>query len=78
MKFELDQLVYYIEHNKMHSAKILARMQVDNLHPDWNSTVEQKSTFTPFGVAGIFYATCHGIYPESRIYASRKEAAESL
>jgi len=78
MKFELDQLVYYIENNKVHSAKVIARMKVENLHPDWNSTKAQREAFTPFGSEGVFYSTCHNIYPENLLFASREELAQSL
>lgn len=77
MKFELDQTIHYMNDNRPHSAPVLARMQVDNLHP-WRATPEQQALFTPFGIAGVFYRTCHRTVPEKEAYASKKEMLEAL
>lgn len=78
MKHELGSLIYYMKDNKVHSAKVLARTVVENAHNDWTSTNAQKDTFTPFGAAGRYYATCHGIFTEDEVFASRDELAKSL
>lgn len=78
MKYELDQLIYYLRDNKVHGAPVLARMKVENLHSDWACTNAQKQVFTPFGEAGVFYGTCHGIIKEEDAYASKKELSSAL
>jgi len=78
MKYELGQVVYYMINNKVHSAKILARMLVENLHDDWACTPEQKKLFTPFGHSSVHYATCHALLLESEVFASKDELFESL
>lgn len=78
MKYQLDQLICYIKDKKLHSAPVLARMTVENLHNDWNSTDSQIRTFTPFGPACIKYATCHGIFDEEEVAASKEELISKL
>ena len=78
MKYELDQIVFYIADNKICGAPILARMYVDNLHEDFAHTKEQRELFTPFGLSGVFYATCHGIIQEDNVFASKSELLDSI
>lgn len=78
MKYQLDQLIHYMRDNRPHSALVLARMQVDNLCEDWACTPEQRNFFTPFGPAGIYYATCHGLVRESEAFATKDEMLESM
>lgn len=77
-KYELDQLIYYLMDNKICSAPVLSRASIQNKHDDWNSTDEQKSTFTPFGKSGIFYGTCHGIVNEEDAFPNKDELKEIL
>jgi hypothetical protein len=77
-KFELNQTIYYIRNNRLHSAPVLARMRVENLREDWAHTQEQKSLFTPFGVACECYATCHGIVTEKEAADSKEEIVKKL
>jgi hypothetical protein len=69
MKYELNQVIYYVRDNKVHSAPVLSRMQVENLHKA--STPEQKAIFTPFGENDVFYGTCHGVFDEAEVFPSR-------
>lgn len=78
MKYEIEQVIHYMRDNKPHSAPILARMRVENLHQDWAHTKEQKGLFMPFGEAGVFYSTCHGIVKENEAYASAGELGMAL
>ncbi len=78
MKYELNQVVHYMRDNAPHSAPVLARMRVDNLREDWAHTQEQRNLFTPFGPAGIYYSTCHGLVRESEAFASKAEMLGSL
>ena len=78
MKYKLDQVLHYMRDNKPHSAPVLARMQVENLREDWAHTQEQRNLFTPFGPAGIYYATCHGLVREGEAFASMAAMLESM
>lgn len=78
MKYELGQTIWYILENKPHSAKVLARKTVENLHPDFSSTKEQKEIFTPFGIDGTYYGTCHGIVEEQEAFPSKEELVAAL
>ena len=77
-EFELDQLVYYMFNNKIHSAPVISRMIVENLHEERAHTDEQKKCWTPFGKAGVHYCTCHGVFPEKDLYESREDLLDSL
>jgi len=78
MKFELGQTIYYLIDNRLHSAPVETRMQVENAHDDWAHTDEQKNAWQHFGESGVFYVTCHGPIVEERCFASKAELAESL
>jgi len=76
--FDLEQLIYYMLDNRVHSAPVLARMCVDNLHENWANTDKQKEVFTPFGKTGVYYATCHGIIPYRDAFGSKEDLLDSL
>ena len=78
MKFEIGQLVWYIEDNRVHSAEVVSRQFVENLHDDWDSTPEQQETWQPFGGERTKYATVDGVYDEYQLFASRKELGEFI
>ena len=78
MKFELGQTIYFMYDNKIYSAPVFARMKVENVHEDWTSTEEQRKTFTPFGVTGEFFATCHGTILGCDAYVSAEELCAAL
>jgi hypothetical protein len=75
MKFKLDQMVWYMVNNKVGSAPVTARMQVENLHEDWAKTDGQ---WRPFGLGGTYYKTVHGIYREEEVFADKLELLDSL
>jgi hypothetical protein len=75
---KLGDIVWYMLNNKIHSALVLARMTVENLHEYSACTKEQKELFTPFGPAIICLATCHGIIDGTRVYASEELLVDSL
>ena len=77
-KFELSDTIYYLRDNKVHSAPILARMWVENAHPDWNDTFAQREMYQPFGLSREVYATCHGIVRAEEAYISPQALAYSL
>ena len=77
-KFELDQTVYYIKDNRLHSAPVLSRMVVENLKPTWNSTKEQADLFQRFGPCRVVYATVHGTYDETTLFESREALAAAI
>lgn len=78
MKYDLEQLIWYMCGGHMCSADVLARSIVENAHEEWASTKEQKSIFTPFGVAGVLYATTHGVFKQEEVFASKAELIEFL
>lgn len=78
MKYELDQIIFYIMNNVVHNAPVLSRICVENLHDDWISNKEQKEAFTPFGSSGIKYSTCHGVIEARHAFSSVDELLESL
>lgn len=77
-RYSLGQTIYYLIDNKIHSAEVLSRSFVDNLHEDWNSTKTQCSTFKAFGDTGVFYSTCHGIVNEKLAFPTKEELTKSL
>lgn len=78
MKFELQQVIYYIRNDKVYSAPVLARMAVENLRENWALTKEQKTIFAPFGSAGVYYGTCHGIVREEEAFSSKIEMLDAM
>lgn len=77
-KFELDQVIFYMRENSLHSAKVLARMIVENQYENWACTTAQKELFTPFGPAREVYSTCHGLIPVEEAFASKQDLIEAL
>ena len=77
-KFNLEQTIYYIRNDRIHSAPVLARIIVENAHDDWACTDAQKELFTPFGKAREAYATCHGLVPVEDSFGSRQDLVNSL
>jgi hypothetical protein len=77
-KFELGQVVFYLENNIMHSAPIMSRVCVENLHDDWACTKEQKEFWQRFGRSDIKYVTVHGVYSERQLFSSSMELSKSL
>lgn len=77
-RFELNEIIYYMADNKIHGAPVLARMMVENAHPDWNATEQQREMYQPFGRARVVYATCHGTVDDSMAFYSAQELADSL
>jgi hypothetical protein len=77
-KYELNQLVWYLKDNKVHSAKIVARMAIENVHDDYASTDTQKLMWQPFGPSSVKYKTVHGIFDENVLFASRIDLSKSL
>lgn len=78
MKYNLQQTIYYLLDNKVHSAPVLSIMEVRNDKEDLAYTKEQKELFTPFGKQGIKYATTHGIFPEEKVFDSKENLLKSL
>lgn len=75
---KLDDTAWYFKDNMVHSAPVLSIMVVENLHEDWVCTEEQKSLFTPFGKAGTFYGTCHGILNANLVFGTKEALLKSL
>lgn len=73
MGHTVGTLIYYMIDNKLHSAPILSKMVVENLHPDWDNNL-----FQPFGKTVTLYATCHGVLLEEQCYTSKELLLENL
>ena len=78
MKYALEQIIFYIADNTVHSAPVLSRMVVENLHDDWGSNSEQRELWAPFGIAKTVYSTVHGEVLESKAFASKEDLLNSL
>ena len=75
----IGDIGYYMIQNQVGSAKIVAKHIVENEHDEkYACTMEQQQVYMPFGKAGTFYATIHGVFPENKIFTSKKELIESL
>jgi hypothetical protein len=70
MKYFLNQQVFYIDGNKVCSAPVLSRCEVDNC------LIEDQNYI--FGDTRTMYATCHGKFHESNVFASKEELIASL
>ena len=77
-KFNLADVIFYFRHNKIHSAPVLSRMMVENAHPYWDSTSEQREMHQLFGTDREVYATCHGRVIAEEAFGSARELAEWL
>ena len=77
-KFALDQVVYVILDNRVHSAPVLSRMLEENQHPKWKATPEQADFFQRFGNCRKMYATCHGEFGEDELFDSREALAAAI
>lgn len=76
--FDVDDLIFYLRDNRVHSAPVLSRQIVSVRADIMPSTAEQVNLFTPFGPEGARYMTCHGIVLASEAFATRNELADSL
>ncbi len=77
-KFDLEQVVWYVEGGIPHSATIQSRMCVENAHDDWVCTREQEDLYQKFGVSIVKYRTVHGIYAEDKLFDSRLALMKSF
>lgn len=76
--FDLEQTIYYIRENRIHSAPVLARMIIDNSKEQWANTYEQKRLFTPFGETCETYSTCHGFVQAFEAFGSKQDLVDHL
>lgn len=78
-KFMLEQVVFYLKDNRVHSAEILARHRVENLRDEYAcGTKEQADMWAPWGATGTYYMTCHGRFKEDKIFGTKEELAAAL
>lgn len=69
LKFELEELVFYISLNKVRSGTILARAYVDGIN-------SQTAKFV--GTEKTVYKTPHGIFTEEEIFSTKDALLKSL
>lgn len=77
-KFALDQVVWYLYDSALCSAPVQSRMKCENLHDDWAHTAEQKKLWAHWGPSETYYVTCHGVFTEANVFASKQELVDSL
>ena len=77
-KFELDQTVYFLMHNRVCSAPVVSRMLAENLHANWNATKEQVEMWQRFGPCRVVYATMHGEHEEATLFESSEALAAAI
>lgn len=77
---KVGDLVFYLKDNKLHSAPVFSikRVETDSENERMAITNDQRHTFIPFGKAGVYYATCHGVFTEDKIFTSKKELADFI
>jgi len=75
-KYDLKQVVWYFRDNIVHSAPVLSRRYVDNVHSA--RTEAQKEIFNGLGPTGITYKTIHDVYSEGDLYPTKEDLMGSL
>lgn len=75
---KLNQVVYYLLDNKVHSAQVNSICKVDNWKEQISFTKKEKQQYMPFGKAGTFYSTEHGIFNSDEVYVSKEELTQAL
>lgn len=78
MKYNLGQVIFYMKDNRVHSAEVLSRKQVENIKEDISFNVDQYKLYTAFGLSGVTYSTCHGNVEEYDAFATKEELLASL
>lgn len=79
-KYKLEQTVFYLRSNRIHSAPILCRKYVENLNNyEFKRTLENRYDHNlPFGSNCIRYMTCHGVFHENEVFESKEDFILSL
>lgn len=75
---DLNQTIFYMIDNKIHSALITSKAIVENEHDSWDNTPEQRVSWQPFGKSGVYYTTCHGTFNSDKVFGSKEELTQSL
>lgn len=74
MRFQVNQIIYYLLDNKVQSAPVRSRIKVEN-----DSAFESaKDSILVFGQTRIKYATKHGIFGEEEVAISKAELLTML
>ena len=74
MKYEIGQEVFYLKNNRVHSAKVISRKQVDSTHEPKDNMDDNA----PFGKTRKSYHTCHGIFDENNVFPSKDALCRAL
>lgn len=77
-KFYLGQEVWYMQENKVCQGTVWTKCVIANSHDSWACTKQQKESWQFFGESGISYVTCHGVFKEEEVFASKEELLKSL
>ncbi len=78
MKYELEQVIYYMLNNKPHNAPVLSRRCIENAHEDLVANECQDTFFKRFGDSGVVYSTCHTEVAEEEAYSSKEDMIRTL
>lgn len=71
-KYKLNQIIFYMRENKVHSGKVLGRRCIDYNEP-WRATQSPE-----LGENGIAYLTCHGFISQFEAFESKEALVNSL
>lgn len=75
MKYDLDQIVYYVFRDRICSSQILGRRFIE--------VCEKVKFIQGMGVSwsdrmGTYYYTSHGEFPEDRLFPTKEELVNDL
>jgi hypothetical protein len=73
-KYELDELVYHMHHNKVCLSKVLSRQIVEHS----TNTDHYAAQIKNFGSDKEVYMTSLGVYSADELFATKEELLKSL
>ena len=78
-KFNPGDMAWYMKNDILHSAPIRA-LQVRAAEKDFKPTGSNENFIDQFcdSQCTIYYFTCHGQFPENRMYGSREELGAAI
>jgi len=78
-KYDLNQMIFYMQNNKIHSAPILGRSTIETIRRcEEDDASAIGKLYNQLGAIGVFYATCHGIIKEADAFNSKEGLADHL
>ena len=77
LMFELNQRVFYMCENRIHTGEVRSRVHIDN-RPDDNMTDSDSCYWQPFGQQAIRYGTIHGVFDQDQLLGTQEALLEDL